>query len=74
MMPAYVRIFSYIRLNWLSFKTFSFLSDVSTDRTLERAILVHLAPAYQEETLDTAGKVFFIDTVEETEWQEQLIS
>ena len=28
----------------------------------------------QEETLDTAGKVFFIDTVEETDWQEQLIS
>ena len=28
----------------------------------------------QEENLDTAGKVFFIDTVEETDRQEQLIS
>ena len=31
-------------------------------------------PGCQQETLDTAGKVFFIDVVEETDWQEQLIS
>ena len=36
--------------------------------------LVHLTPGCREETLDTAGKVFFIDTIEETNWQEQLIS
>ena len=28
-------------------------------------------PGCREETL---GKVFFVDTVEETDWQEQLIS
>ena len=31
-------------------------------------------PGCWEVTLDTVGKVFFIDTVEETDWQEQLIS
>ena len=41
------------------------------------AILVHPTPACQEETLNTAGKVFFSikkKTVEEADWQEQLIS
>ena len=34
----------------------------------------HLTPGCWEETLDIAGKVFFIDTFEEADWQEQLIS
>ena len=31
-------------------------------------------PGCQKETLDIVGKVFFLDTVEEADWQEQLIS
>ena len=31
-------------------------------------------PGYWEETLDLADKVFFTDTVEEADWQEQLLS
>ena len=38
--------------------TQSFERCLDRDRTLERAILVHLAPGCREETLDTAGRVF----------------
>ena len=53
---------------------YSFRWCLNIDRILERAILVHLTSGCQAETLYTAGRVFFIDTVEETDWQEQLIS
>ena len=64
--------FLYYNVLLCLIKTFDWC--LNRGRTLERAILVHLTPGCREKTLDIAGKVFFIDTVEETDWQEQLIS
>ena len=42
------------------------LSDVETELLLA-LFWFHITPDYRKETLDTASRVFFMDTVEETD-------
>ena len=62
-------------LNWsLKVDNAVFEWCLNRDKTLERTILVNLTPGCRKETLNTAGRVIFMDRIEVAGWQEQVTS